>query len=234
MRTLRTTCVVAFSLASVLMAAGPSDSNETSTTSFPIPRPFVEVNKAASDGMDVLKQLIKDDKQLAQDLGLQPAGDVADGKMSIGSGIPIVRIPARGLLNYDRNTDVLSLLDPVNQFVYPILLGEQVRSSITVAKDKDEKWKPVAFGAVPLPLVQANQQDAATPAFIVRVYKLERWFLGTLQNGQLMLSPINPKPGHADFVGKQELGKKENARDVLPSLAEDVKEAVKRDKVRKE
>lgn len=223
MQIFRATCILVVSLASVTLTVRPSVADEpsqSSKTSFLIPQPFQEVDQAASDGINVLEHLIKSNKQLARDLGLQSADGVSDAKMKLGKGrgIPIVWISLQSLKNYGPNTDILSLLKLPYQFVYPITVGKKIRSSVTVQKDKTGQWKPVAFSAAPLAPLQSEQLDDSIRPFFVRVYEFELWFSGALQNGQLMLSRIKLYSGQGDSAGKQE-----NAREIIAKLAEAVK-----------
>jgi len=192
-------------------------------SSFSLPPPPEAANVAASSGKRIVEQLVKNDKEYAQVLGFQSADEATGISMKLGRAIPIMRISIESLKAYGPRSDVASLLKPTDQFIYPITVGGKVRSSITVKKmRKTGEWKAAAFGAVGAPLA-AEQLKISDSAFIVRLYELERWFLGAPSGGELTLFSLRLDPTKLDPSQRVSIGKQENGRDALAKLVEEAK-----------
>ena len=70
----------------------------------------------------------------------------------------------------------------------------------------------------------SNSRFLMGSAFIVRMYAMDRWFLGTLSGNEIILIPVK---ANTDYKGDDparaiSIGKKENARDAFAKLSEEV------------
>jgi len=106
-------------------------------------------------------------------------------------------VPLDRLQKFESSTDPRTLLNDTGQVTYPLKVGEQVRSSLTLANVKGE-WKPVAFGDANLNKLYARIRDENSRTaglqksdyFIVRIPALNLFFLGYEREDRLMLVPI--------------------------------------------
>lgn len=191
---------------------------DTAPTEFSIPQAPGAANEAASIGKTIVEQIVLNDKEQAGHLGFRSADEATDSNMKIGAAIAVMSIDFDRLKDYSPDRNLPGLFKPTDQFIYPITVEGKVRSAITVRKmKKTGQWKAIAFGAYGAPLA-AEQLNILDSAFIVRLYELELWFLGTLIGQELMLFPIQLDPAHGISIGKQE-----NGPDALTKLAEEAK-----------
>ena len=186
---------------------------------FSIPQAPTAANDAASSGKRILEHLVQNDKTLTQALGFRSADEATDANMKIGGAIAVMSISIDGLKGYTPGRDLAELFKPTDQFLYPIKVGEKVRSAITVKKmRRTGQWQAAAFGAFGAPLA-AERLNILNSVFIARLYELELWYLGSLRGTDLTLFPITFDPVHHDVA----IGKQQNARDVLAKLMEEAK-----------
>jgi hypothetical protein len=186
---------------------------------FSIPQPPTAANDAASSGKTIVERLVQNDKPLAQILGFRSADEATDANMKLGRAIAVMSISIDGLKGYTPGHDLAELFKPTDQFLYPIKVGEKVRSAITVKKmRKTGQWQAAAFGAFGAPLA-AERLNILDSAFIARLYELELWYLGTLRGTDLTLLPIKFDPVHHDVA----IGKQQNVHDALAKLMEEIK-----------
>jgi hypothetical protein len=191
---------------------------DTASTALSVPQAPGAAIEAASTGKTIVEEMIQNDKEQARPLGFRSANEATDASMKIGPAIAVMSIGIERLKDYSPGRDLAGLFKPTDQFIYPITVEGKVRSAITVKKmRKTGQWKAIAFGAYGAPLA-AEQLNILDSAFIVRLYELELWFLGTLSGQELMLFPIKLAPEHGISIGKPE-----NGRDVLTKLAEEAK-----------
>jgi hypothetical protein len=191
---------------------------DTAPTAVSVPQPPYAANEAASTGKTIVEWVVQNDKEQALALGFRSADEATDANMKIGSAIAVMSIDVDTLKGYSPGSDLTGLFKPTDQFIYPITVGGKVRSAITVRKvKKTGLWKAIAFGAYGAPLA-AEQLNILDSAFIVRLYELELWFLGTLSGQELTFFPLKLAPAHGISIGKQE-----NGHDALTKLAEEAK-----------
>jgi len=114
-------------------------------------------------------------------------------------GVPIEDYMVRldTLKEYKVGSKADTLLTKTNQFIYPVLVKEKVRSSITISKIK-EKWKAVSFGGSNFVKLVSNRLKDSSKAtgldissyFSIRVPALNLFFIGYRTNRGLMLIPV--------------------------------------------
>src|SRR5262249_53554757 len=101
------------------------------------------------------------------------------------------------LVKYVPTDDTESVLKDDDQFVFPVLVGPTVRSSVKVIKLRD-KWQvgSIGFPTQVTSTARVRQQKANetglpdTAFFAVSVPALRLFFIGYRQGGELKLAPI--------------------------------------------
>ena len=115
----------------------------------------------------------------------------------LGTPIEDYMVRLDTLKEYKVGSKADTLLTKTNQFIYPVLVKEKVRSSITISKSK-EQWKAVSFGGSNfVKLVSRRLKDSSKATgldissyFSVRVPALNLFFIGYRTKRGLMLIPL--------------------------------------------
>jgi len=151
---------------------------------------------AAASGLAEFKLLVNSTN--FSSYGFQSAAEIATATL----GQPVVAFLVRldRLRNYQPSVDATSLLSGGDKVLYPVLVRDQVRSSITVDKGSGS-WKAVSFGGAQLiqRLVRARDKVSppGTPTMDVEVLALSAFFLGELsvaRGNTLFLTPLADQP----------------------------------------
>lgn len=97
------------------------------------------------------------------------------------------------LKRYNAGTDPRTLLQDMKTVFYPVTVGMSVRSSITV-KERDSKLVATDFGQPEL-AKRVTTARGVSDGILVRVPALNSYFVGTINGGALVLTPIADVPG---------------------------------------
>jgi len=157
-----------------------------------------------------------------QRLGFETASEIKSA--TLGAPILDYMIRLDELKAYEVGTDPHRLLRPTNQVIYPVMVGEQARSSFSLTKT-DKGWGVVAYGSPILirALTQlraseaARSQQAEGSYFSVRIPAFNLYLLGSHSNSTLMFTPVFDDP---------KLGLKAGEVEVADSLLQKLKPAV--------
>jgi len=142
-------------------------------------------------------------------LGLDVAGEAS--KATVGGGLVDYMIGLYPLREWD-GTDPMKLLRATGQYVFPITVDGKTRSSVTVARVKDE-WVPAAFGAPNEARARSDAKDnLATQApggakefAQVRVPALRTIFIAFEASDGLQFTSLTSRPEFGLEPGKPEL-----------------------------
>lgn len=148
---------------------------------------------AARQSLPTLAELAKGDN--AARMGFAAPGDAEKSELAAPLSDFIVGLD--DLRSWQPGTDPMSLLRPTGLVVYPVTTGGAVRSSVTLKK-QDSAWQAVAFGAPAqsqaVAGARASVADKAKVAenktFQVRIPAYNLVFVGYVDNGRLMLTPV--------------------------------------------
>lgn len=148
---------------------------------------------AARQSLPTLAELAKGDN--AARMGFAAPGDAEKSELAAPLSDFIVGLD--DLRSWQPATDPMSLLRPTGLVVYPVTTGGAVRSSVTLKK-QDSAWQAVAFGAPAqsqaVAGARASVADKAKVAenktFQVRIPAYNLVFVGYVDNGRLMLTPV--------------------------------------------
>ena len=116
-------------------------------SSFLVPEPPPEASQAAAKGKKSFGRLAKNDK-IAQDLGFSTAAEAADSNTALENPFPIVRLRTDLLRTFPPDGNPTSLVVFGEEFLYPVTVNGQVRSSLTVTRiSPGSTWRSTAWGS---------------------------------------------------------------------------------------
>ena len=186
----------------------------------------VETTKAAKKGKQALEHLTKNDDRHARELGFSSAAEAVDTKTALGDPLPRFLVPLNKLKAYEPGgvNDARSLLQPANDFIYPITVGEgkDVRSSLTVTgirKDHQAslEWRTTEWGGAGI-IRLLEKHRTSTTNLLVWIPSLNRYFLGILTVEEFLIIPIIDEP-RLGFTAGQSL----SATDAFANLLTEAK-----------
>jgi hypothetical protein len=155
--------------------------------------PIKEIQPVAQKALETFSQLVT--KENYAQMGFDSTEQVRTATLGIPIQDFIVRLDT--LKKYIPGSMPEELLTASNQVIYPVLVKDQVRSSITISKTK-ENWQPVSFGGsnfvkLASKTLMENSRETGldhSSYFLVRVPSLNLFFLGYRSNTELMLVPL--------------------------------------------
>ena len=174
-----------------------------------------ETQEIASRSLDTLQKLTRANFKA---MGFESPDEVAKSKL--GDGLAVFVIGLDDLRKYTPGTDPNKLLVAADQVIYPVMVNDQPRSSVTVEKMR-EKWEATSFGGSNLIKAIIGARSAVVAAgapadnlFVARVPGLNIYLIGFRTGDKLMLAPIMD-----DANLKFSAGKAEPGEEVLAALA---------------
>lgn len=170
----------------------------------------------SKESLSVFRTLVTEDN--AKALGFDSARDLENAKA--GVPLPMVMIQLDDLREYQRSNDPRQLFRNLHQQLVPVLVGDEVRSSITV-EQKQDRWQAVSFGSQNLVklLSRIRQENAeqynleSDRFFVAHVAALRYYFLAYEDEGKTIFIPVLDD----DALGFN-AGSAMAAEDVLASL----------------
>lgn len=151
--------------------------------------------RSAREALSTFAQLVT--PRNALEMGFEKPDDVRSA--TVGAPLPEFQIRLDDLKGYAAGTNPGRLLHESGLFLFPVLVGEQVRSSLTIQHERGA-FKAVAFGA-PGFMRQTSRAvggigDAAerSEAFLVRIPALNVFFVGYSDGGKLLFASVLDDP----------------------------------------
>lgn len=192
-------------------SAQPSTEYNTSRTV------MKEVLDTASRSFSTLQKIVTE--QNFKTMGFESVAEVTSA--TLGQPIHVYMVQLDDLRAYKQGIDPNTLLKSLNKEIFPVLVNEQVRSSVIVEKVR-EKWNVTSFGAPKLiKLLSKAQKDISgvtgTPLnsyFAVHVAALNAYYIGhRAEDNKLTLTTI-----FDDSTLKLPAGKSIPAEDAFAAL----------------
>ena len=120
---------------------------------------------------------------------------------TLGVPLHVVMVQLDDLRAYRPGNDPAALLRDLHRTIYPVLVSNQVRSSITVER-RGTAWQGTSFGAPKLAgMVETARRASASASgvapnayILVHVAALNRYYLGHRANNRLILTTIVDDP----------------------------------------
>ena len=168
-----------------------------------------ETQEIASSSLDTLQKLTKANSKA---MGFKSADEAAKSKL--GDGLAVFVIGLDDLRKYTPSTDPNKLLVAADQVIYPVMVNDQLRSSVTVEKTR-EKWEATSFGGSNLIKAIIGARSAVVAAgapadnlFVAQVPGLNTYLIGFRTGDKLMLAPIMDDTSLKFSAGKVQPGEK--------------------------
>ena len=155
--------------------------------------PFSETQPVAQEALKTFSRLVT--KVNFGRMGFESLEEVSSATLGAPLQDFIVRLDK--LKKYEPGVNPDELLTATNQVIYPVLVKDQVRSSITISKT-GASWKAVSFGGPNfIKLISSTLKENtkttrldSTAYQIIRVPSLNLIFLGFRLNNELMFVPV--------------------------------------------
>jgi len=169
---------------------------------FVVPEAPEEAKRVATKGKKTLERMVKNNDKHAQDLGFRSAAEAADTNTKLGAAFPRIRVDLNALLDFEPDMDPTTLLVPTGEFIYPVTVDGQVRSSLTVSflgrdPQTDEVWRTTEWGARGLIRVLDKTRKTAEvsiSSFALVIPDLYRYFLGNISGEKFVIIPMYDEP----------------------------------------
>lgn len=195
------TIVLAANLFPVQARSADGEKHEKAHSSSLVPEPPPEASQAAAQGKKSFARLAKNDK-LAQELGFLSVAEAADSNTALGPPFAIVRLQIDLLRNFQLNTDPTTVVVFGREFIYPITVEGQVRSSLTVTEirsdsQSDPTWRPTVWGSSHLIrfLDKARKNSGVcSSCFTLAIPELSRYYLGNMVADKFLIIPLHSEP----------------------------------------
>ena len=168
-----------------------SDKNQTDKP----PETFGDAQSAANASLVVFRKLVTN--QNYRDLGFESADE--PGSSTLGTPLPVVFVRLDQLREYREGTDLNTVLGQSNQTNFPVMVRDQVRSSVVV-EQVDGKWKmgTLGNGALAKQIAAVRPGQAApggsTQQALVHVGALGFYFLGERVDNKWTLKSLSDNP----------------------------------------
>jgi hypothetical protein len=169
-------------IAATLLAAGCAQQRGTNA-----PPPAGDAQQAASNALATLQKLVTEQNYKA--LGFTSPDEVKSA--TLAKPLAQYNIGLDRLKGYQAGQDANALLTTSSETIYPVTVGGQVRSSVTVVK-KETGYTTASFGNATIVKGLSLYRGANTPdGFAVRIPVFGMYFLGSRVENRLMLTPIS-------------------------------------------
>jgi hypothetical protein len=152
----------------------------------PAPRAVSDAQQAASKALSTLQKLVTEQNYKA--LGFSAPNEVK--RAALAAPLPMSNIGLDRLKSYQAGQDVNALITASSETIYPVTVGGQVRSSVTVVK-KGSGYTTASFGNAEIVKRLSRYRSKNMPnALAVRIPALSLYFLGNRIKNRLMLTPV--------------------------------------------
>ena len=169
-------------IAAALLAVGCAQQRGTNA-----PPPTGDAQQAASNALATLQKLVTEQNYKA--LGFTSPDEVKSA--TLAQPLAQYNIGLDRLKSYQAGQDANALLTSSSETIYPVTVGGQVRSSVTVVK-KETGYTTASFGNATIVKGLTLYRGANAPdGFAVRIPAFGMYFLGSRAENRLMLTPIS-------------------------------------------
>jgi hypothetical protein len=171
---------IAMITAALLLATGCSQQRGSNA-----PPPTGDAQQAASNALVTLQKMVTE--QNYKTLGFTSPDEVKSAMLA--QPLAQYNIGLDRLKGYQAGQDANTLLTASSETIYPVTVGGQVRSSVTVVK-KGTGYTTASFGNTTI-VKGLSRYRANTPeGFAVRIPVFGMYFLGNRVENRLMLTPV--------------------------------------------
>lgn len=128
---------------------------------------------------------------------------------TLGDGLPVQFVGLSNLTAFTHGQDTKGLSIDKHEVLYPIMVAGAVRSSVTVQKGGNGKWRAVKFGyasiaisshSVGLTVASTQSVDAGTLS-LLEIPAVHAYLLSHTEKGKHMVTPLFDIPGTSYKAG---------------------------------
>jgi len=160
--------------------------------------PASQPQEAADDGLSVLKKMVNEQNYRA--MGFDSADQV--NQAQLGSPLSVSDIGLDQLKGYKAGAKPDSLLTQSNRTMYPVTVGGDVKSSVTITQ-RDNGYRASTFGdAEIIKSLSRYRKTESQGDFVVRVPALAMYFLARRVDDRVLVIPIIDDPRLKVKVGE--------------------------------
>jgi hypothetical protein len=172
---------------------------------------------AAHASLGTLANLVESDRP--EKRGFKSTAEAKSSQLA--TAVPVYMVGLDKLSDYDSSQDPRELLLDLEEAMYPVTVGGEVKSAVFVRKRANGQWEAAEFGRANLAkavhshrgAVAARRRVAEADLKMVDIPSLGAKFLGHEEKGELILSAVNDVPGTTIKSGETR-----PARDVFSTL----------------
>lgn len=157
---------------------------------------------AATEGLQSFRSLVDD--QNFRDLGFESKDEISSATLGDPVSVYLVRLDQ--LREFQPEADPHKLITATTEMIYPVMVKDQARSSITLTQEGG-KWVAAGFGGAKLirqlAKVRANlgasESTPGKPDMFVKVPALNVYFVARPNQspgGELTLTPLTDQPDY--------------------------------------
>jgi hypothetical protein len=151
----------------------------------PAKPPSSQPQEAATNGLGVLQKLVTE--QNFRGLGFDSADQVKQAQL--GEPFAVYDVGLDQLKQYKTGTDPNSLLTKSSRQIYPVTVGGEVKSSITITH-KEDGYLATSFGNADIVKSLSRYRQTGSGDFVIRVPAFDMYYLGRRADNKLLMVPI--------------------------------------------
>ena len=187
--------IIAFITALLMISSGQAQEK---------PLPLEKIQPVAKEALASLGQLVSEKN--FRGMGFESLAEVKSA--TLGEPLRVFMVRLDQLQKYEPGSDPNKLLSGGDRLIYPVMVGNQVRSSVSVSMVKDS-WRAAGVGSPNLAKlltrgVQNSAESAKMPVssfFAVQIPALNLYFIAHRADQGLMLAPVLDDPVYGFKAG---------------------------------
>lgn len=160
---------------------------------------FATASAAATAALGTLAGVVGTDPSGRR--GFASAAEVTSS--ALADGLPLLFVRLDSLVAFKAGQDTKALPFDTRRVMYPLTVGGQVRSSVTVQQGADGTWQAVRFGSAPVARASQSirQTVAAARAIdagsvsLIQIPTVHATLLSHREKGAHMVTPLQDIPG---------------------------------------
>lgn len=153
-------------------------------------------------------QSLANEKTYAR-LGFESLDEVANA--TLGTPFKMYFVGVEPLADYEENAQPASIMTEIDQKLYPVNVGDEARSSLSMVK-KEDGWEPASFGTpslikllAPTRVAHAETAGLATlDYFVVQIPALYLTFMGFRDSSDIKFIHVQDNPEFGFTAGATE------------------------------
>ncbi|MEI7664101.1 MAG: hypothetical protein WCK34_17980 [Bacteroidota bacterium] len=154
---------------------------------------LAEANKMANTSLPTFRKLVN--QANFQKMGFRSLAEVKDA--SLGQPLSFYRIQLDELKNFKPGGDPAMLVHFGDRVFYPIMVNNEIKSSMQMDKSAD-KWEVSSYGGAnrmklfsdAIARLSANRANAGMEYQVVAIQSMNLYFIGMQKDNKLYLTPV--------------------------------------------